>query len=218
MIGTLALGIAACGNQGNGQAPVNSAPANSAAGTSEPKASAAADSYEALYGTSVFFGDSITEGLSYHDVLDEKNVLAGAGKTAQFALEDIDDLTGRKPDDVFIQLGSDDILWPTDNPQNYSLTYYGQLIDSIQEKLPQAKITLLSITPVTAEAEKIEPRYRNIKMYNEGLKALAAAQQVGYIDLTSLVAEHADLYDADGIHFQAEFYPTLLDYLKDHAE
>ncbi|MGG1518436.1 GDSL-type esterase/lipase family protein [Paenibacillus oryzisoli] len=207
LIGTIAFSLAACGDQNNnGQAPASTA--------SESAAGSPPSSYEALYRTSVFFGDSITEGLSYHDVLNEENVLAGAGKTAEFALRDIDTLVGRMPERVFIQLGSDDILWPTDDPQTYSLTHYAQLIDLIQTKLPKTEITLLSVTPVTADAEKAEPRYRTIGNYNEGLKALAAQEQVGYVDLSPLVAEHSDLYDNDGIHFKAAFYPLLLDRLK----
>lgn len=174
-------------------------------------------SYAKLYQTSVFLGDSITDGLSYHDVLEEENVIAGAGKTAQFALEtgNVDEIVSRKPEHVYIQLGSDDILWPTSNPQEYSLSYYAQLIDKIQTDLSDAAVTLLSVTPVTAEVEKLEPRYRNIPDYNEGLKDLAAEKQVGYVDLSPLVAEHSDLYDTDGIHFQEAYYPLLLDYLKD---
>lgn len=173
-------------------------------------------SYAKLYQRSVFLGDSITEGLSYHDVLEEENVIAGAGKTAQIALEtgNVDEIVSQKPEHVYIQLGSDDILWPTDNPQEYSLSHYAQLIDKIKAELPKTKITLLSVTPVTAEVEKLEPRYRNIADYNEGLKELAAEKQVGYIDLSPLVAEHADQYDTDGIHFQESYYPLLLDYLK----
>lgn len=111
-------------------------------------------SYAKLYRAGVFLGDSITEGLSYHDVREEEN----------------------------------------------------------------AAITLLSVTPVAAEAEKSEPRYRNIANYKEGLKKPAAEKQVGYVDLTPLVAEHSDLYDTDGIHLQEAFYPLLLDYLKDAAD
>ncbi|WP_010275516.1 GDSL-type esterase/lipase family protein [Paenibacillus senegalensis] len=176
-------------------------------------------SYAELYNKSVFLGDSITEGLSYHDVLKEENVVAGAGKTAQFALEtgNVDELAARKPEHIYIQLGSTDILWPTDDPLAYSLSYYEQLIEEIQKQLPDVKITLLSVTPVTAEAEEAEPRYGTIAEYNEGLNALAAEKQVGYIDLTPLAAEHPELYDTDGIHFQAQFYPLLLDYVKDKS-
>ncbi|MFG0214621.1 GDSL-type esterase/lipase family protein [Brevibacillus porteri] len=208
LIATVALSVAACGT--NGQPPASEM-TRQAVDISTPKQA----SYASQYQTSVFFGDSITEGLSYHDVLKQENVLAGAGKTAEFALQDVDELIKRKPEHIFIQLGSDDILWPTDNPKEYSLSYYGQLIDRIKVRLPEASITILSVTPVTAAAEKAEPRYRNIGDYNEGLKELASRIQVGYIDVSSIVAAHSDMYDTDGIHFQAEFYPILLDYVKD---
>lgn len=207
----VALSVAACGT--NGQ-PSASEVSGQAADVPTPEQT----SYSSLYQASVFLGDSITEGLSYHDVLKEENVLAGAGKTAEFALEDVDELVTRKPEHIFIQLGSDDILWPTDNPKEYSLSYYAQLIDRIKERLPEAYITILSVTPVTAQAEKAEPRYQNIGDYNEGLKELASKVQVGYIDVSSIAADHPEMYDADGIHFQAEFYPILLDYLKDATD
>lgn len=216
-IGIAAISLAACGNPGGGGPVADSATSGTEAGAANEAASQPA-SYESLYRTTVFVGDSITEGLSYHDVLDEEHVLAGAGKTAEFALKDVNDLAGRKPDRVFIQLGSDDILWPTDDPKQYSLSHYAQLIERIKEKMPKTKITLLSVTLVTAEAEKKEPRYGKIGDYNEGLKVLADKEQVGYVDLTSLVSGHSDLYDTDGIHFQAEFYPILLDFLKDRLD
>ncbi len=209
VIAIVVLLAAACGN--NGQPAVSSGQPGDGS-TPEPISRAS------LYETSVFLGDSITEGLSYHEVLEEKNVLAGAGKTAQFALEDMGELVSRIPEHIYIQLGSDDILWPTDNPLEYSLSHYATLIEKIQAELPDATITLLSVTPVTAEAEQTEPRYRNIAEYNEGLKELAAEKQVGYVDLSPLVAGHPDLYDTDGIHFQAKFYPLLLDYLKDASD
>ncbi|TKI55474.1 lysophospholipase [Brevibacillus antibioticus] len=207
LIVMLALSVAACGS--NGQPPTFEI-TRQAVDISTPQQT----SYAAQYQKSVFLGDSITEGLSYHDVLKQENVLAGAGKTAEFALQDVDELVKRKPEHIFIQLGSDDILWPTDNPKEYSLSYYSQLIDGIKVRLPEASITILSVTPVTAEAEKAEPRYRNIRDYNKGLKELASKVQVGYVDVSSIVADHPDMYDADGIHFQAEFYPILLDYVK----
>ncbi|WP_420908750.1 GDSL-type esterase/lipase family protein [Brevibacillus humidisoli] len=173
--------------------------------------------HKLIFQTSVFLGDSITEGLSYHDVLDEANVLAGAGKTAEFALEDIDELIKRSPKHIFIHLGSDDILWPTDDPKEYSLKHYATLIGTIKEKLPEASITLLAVTPVTAEVEKKEPRYGNIEAYNQGLQELATQEQVGFVDLSPILANNPDLYDTDGIHFKEAFYPLMLDELKDQV-
>ena len=213
LIGSIVFTMAACGKESGSQQPQN--PPLQAQEQAGGPAKSTGASHRSVFKDSVFLGDSITEGLSFHDVLDEANVLAGAGKTAEFALEDIGELTKRSPKQIFIQLGSDDILWPTDDPKAYSLAHYAALIGSIKEKLPQAKITLLSVTPVTAEREKEEPRYKNISDYNQGLKELAEKEQVGFVDISPIAADHPDLYDEDGIHFQAEFYPFMLDALKD---
>jgi hypothetical protein len=216
LIGATVLSLAACGNEDSpppGTAPVSTSQADASA-----SGATRAPQYATLFSDSVFLGDSITEGLSYHDVLEEANVLAGAGKTAEFALEDIKELAQRKPKHVFIHLGSDDILWPTDNPQEYSLKHYAALIGAIKDKLPQATITLLSVTPVTAEAEEKDPRYRNIEAYNQGLRELADKKNVGFVDLAGTVTGNPELYDADGIHFKAEFYPRMLELLADRVK
>lgn len=217
LFGSITFALAACGNESaspNQQQPTPQAQeqATEAKGSVET-------ANQALFQTSVFFGDSITEGLSFHDVLKEENVLAGAGKTAEFALEDIDELTRREPEHIFIQLGSDDILWPMDNPKEYSMKNYAKLIGTIKEKLPQAKITLLTVTPVTAKAEKQEPRYKNINDYNQGLKELAEKENIGFVDLSPIFSNGSDdLYDSDGIHFEPKFYTIMLDLLKDQVE
>lgn len=217
LLGSIILALAACGNEATSLNPQQSPPQNQEQAT---ESKGLVDSaYQELFQDSVFFGDSITEGLSFHDVLQEENVLAGAGKTAEFALQDMDELTKRDPERIFIHLGSDDILWPTDNPKAYSMKNYAKLIGTIKEKLPQAKITLLTVTPVTAEAEQKEPRYKNINDYNKGLKELADEKNIGFVDLSPIFSNGSnDLYDSDGIHFKPEFYARMLDLLKDQAE
>ncbi|GAA0389876.1 GDSL-type esterase/lipase family protein [Paenibacillus motobuensis] len=215
LLGSLTLSLAACGNESAGPQQ----PTSTAQGQTTDSKGLTETPYQSIYKDSVFVGDSITEGLSFHDVLKEGNVLAGAGKTAEFALEDINELTERNPKQVFIQLGSDDILWPTDNPKEYSIQNYVKLIGLIKEKLPQTQITLLTVTPVTAEAVKQEPRYNNISDYNQGLKELAEKENIGFVDLSPLFTSGSDaLYDSDGIHFKPEYYTKLLDLLKDQVK
>jgi len=217
LMGSFALALAACGNDStNKQAQRQTTQAQEQGDAAVTEKTA--DSYQRMFQDSVFLGDSITEGLSFHDVLDEKNVLAGAGKTAEFALEDIEDLAKRNPKRVFIQLGSDDILWPTDDPKAYSMKNYAKLIGMIKDKLPQAKITLLTVTPVTESALKDEPRYKNIGDYNQAVKALADKEGVGFVDLAPIFASTSDFYDADGIHFKPDYYAKMLEFLKEQAK
>ncbi|MGG3311176.1 GDSL-type esterase/lipase family protein [Paenibacillus lautus] len=217
LIGSITLALAACGNESISSSPQQ--PTTQNQGQATESKDSVETAYQVFFQNSVFFGDSITEGLSFHDVLKEENVLAGAGKTAEFALQDMDELIKREPERIFILLGSDDILWPADNPKAYSMKNYAKLIGTIKEKLPQAKVTLLSVTPVTAKAEELEPRYKNINDYNQGLKELAEKENIGYVDLSPIFSNGSnDLYDSDGIHFKPEFYTRMLDLLKDQVE
>lgn len=218
--GSTALTLAACGSgQQNPQNVTSQPQVNETAPPEQPNSA----SYKTIFKNSVFLGDSITEALSYHDILDDVNVVAGAGKTVELSLigGDVDKLAERNPQHVFIMLGSDDILLPpqiTDNPKEYSLNFYDQLIGSIREKLPEASITILPVTPVTPEAEQVEPRYQNIDDYNQGLQELADKQQTGFADLSSIFADSTALYSSDGIHFKPEFYTRMLDLLKDRVK
>ena len=218
LAGIALISLAACGQQEGEPNPASGNPASAGQAQGEISADAAPATLASRFQSSVFLGDSITEGLSYHDVLDEENVLAGAGKTAEFAMEDLDELMRRNPEHIFIQLGSDDILWPTDNPQEYAVKHYTALIEAIKNKLPQADITVLSVTPVTDEAREKEPRYQNISDFNEKLKEMAAKEQAAFVDLTPILADHPELYDTDGIHFRQGFYTLMLDALKGRVE
>ena len=222
LLGSITLALAACGNE---SASPNLQQPTPQAQEQETKLKGSVETaYQELFQNSVFLGDSIIEGLSYHDILDESNVVAGAGKTTELSLVggDVDKLAELKPQHVFIMLGSDDILLPpqiTDNPKQYSLKFYAKLIASIKEKLPKTSITVLPVTPVTAEAIKLEPRYKNINDYNQGLKELTEKENIGFVDLSPIFSNGSDdLYDSDGIHFKPEYYTRMLDLLKDQVK
>lgn len=168
---------------------------------------------EVEFEKSVFMGDSITEGFAFNEILPRESVIAGAGITAGFIYDDIGDLVEKKPDNIFIMLGSIDILMPVDDPKELFRNDLTKLINKIKEELPESKIYLQSITPVTQEALKEESRYERIDEYNEVLKELTGNLSVNYIDIGELVKENPDLYAEDGIHFKKEFYQLWLDNL-----
>lgn len=161
---------------------------------------------------SVFIGDSITEAFSFNEILPKESVMAGAGATAGYIYEEyIDDLAGKKPDNIFIMLGSDDMLMPVDDPKEFFINDLTKLINKIKEDLPDSKIYIQSITPVTEEALAQEPRYEGIEEYNDSLKKLATNLAVNYVDIGELVKENPSLHAEDGIHFKKEFYQLWLE-------
>lgn len=186
LLGILMVGMAACGNKNVEKD----------------------DTFQ--FENSVFMGDSITEGFVFNEILPRESVIAGAGTTAGFIYEDLGTLVKKKPDNVFIMLGSIDILMPVDDPKELFRNDLTKLIKKITEELPDCKLYLQSITPVTNDALKEEPRYEGIEEYNEIVKEVADNLSVNYVDITELVQENPDLYAEDGIHFKKEFYQLWL--------
>ena len=182
LIGIFLIGTVACGNKTAGK------------------------DVTAQFKNSVFIGDSITEGFAFNEILPSENVMAGAGATAGYIYEEyMDDLAGKKPDNVFIMLGSDDMLMPADDPKALFANDLTKLINKIKEEAPGAKIYLQFITPVTQEALKQYPRYKGDE-YNKLLKELADKLSANYVNIGAIVKENPDLFAEDGVHFKKEFY------------
>lgn len=200
LIVILAILATACGNNQNEKQTV----------TTDVK-----NPYKSVYSNSVFLGDSLLIGLS--DVLEDSNVISNAGATALFAIKEVDKIANKKPEHVYIMLGSDDLLMPVDNPKKDSLKNYAKLIEKIEGKLPNTKIHVLSVPSVTKEAMKKEPRYKNIPDYNKGLEKMAVTEKIDYIDLSPVFEKYQDLYSGDGIHFKTDFYPILLNHIKKYV-
>ncbi|MGH1280433.1 GDSL-type esterase/lipase family protein [Bacillus basilensis] len=213
LIGIIAL--SACGNPDSKKdiaSPISKIDSSSQTVEKEHISSSKIDTstFKSIFKSSVFLGDSITDGLHDIDVLDEKNIVSSIGKSIGDAQTDIEQVANQKPKNIFILLG----LCNLSETKESTIIQYSQLIQKIKEKLPNTKINILSITPVTPERIQKEERYKNINDFNEGFKMLAKKEQVNFIDLSPIFKDNPDLYVKDGIHFKPEFYPIWLEYLK----
>ncbi|MFP3413763.1 GDSL-type esterase/lipase family protein [Bacillus sp. SIMBA_074] len=217
LIGIIAL--SACGDpdsQRDITSPVSKIDSSSTTFEKEHISSSNIDTstFKSIFKSSVFLGDSITDGLHDIDILDEENIVSGIGKSIGDAQKNIEQVVNQKPKNIFILLG----LCNLSEAKESVITQYSQLIQKIKEKLPDTKINILSITPVTPERTQKEERYKNINDFNEGFKVLAKKEQVNFIDLSPIFKDNPDLYVKDGIHFKSEFYPIWLDYLKNQLK
>ncbi|MEB2299436.1 GDSL-type esterase/lipase family protein [Lysinibacillus xylanilyticus] len=219
MIGAIALTAAACTDKGT-EKTSNTVTKNTA---HEKKSE---DIYKSIFKNSLFFGDSITEGLNYQELIDDTNVIADAGKVTVMALEeDVDKVVEKNPEHIFMSFGINDLLMPKgfagnplDNPVKFSIDNYSKLIQKVKEKLPNVKIHIISVTPVTDKALQEYPQYKHIDEYNAKLKELAKAEKAEYIDLSPIFDKDTNLHDEDGVHFKANYYTQLLDLLKNSVK
>lgn len=184
-------------------------------------------SYNEFLSSTVFVGDSICKGLSGYKYLPADNVVAenGAGACSMFRYEF--DVRGRKygvtdalrllnPKNVVLFLGVND----TGASTNYFVGNYTALIERVREALPDAKIYVASITPVSKDcAEKTKLEYltnERINEFNRELQSLAYNMGCGFVNVSdALRGEDNAIADgyvsaADGLHLRNSAYPVIL--------
>ncbi|MGY4690808.1 GDSL-type esterase/lipase family protein [Salibacterium sp. K-3] len=208
-----AISAAACGDQQNEKNNVSQGEnQNESQNESQNDSSQGENQDLSFYDNSLFYGDSIFKGLS--DDLDDDHVISSAGGTTQFAMENVNKIVDQAPESIYILLGSNDLLMPVDHPVEHSMKYYKKFIKKIKKKLPDTKIHVLSVTPVTQAALENEPRYKNIPKYNKRLQKMASQVKVDYIDLSPLTEKHQNLHAENGVHYKSKFDSLLLSYIQ----
>lgn len=179
-----------------------------------------------------FVGDSITVGLSDYQLVPMKNVIAEIGmniekintekmQTAFGETTVLDALTQAKPENIYIMLGSNGIAWMS---LEEMIEEYSEFTQGIEKSLPDSKIYVLSIPPVTEKKEQSEESILNadIDRYNSMLLELANKNGYYYVDINSeLKGEDGKFSEEDaaddGMHFNKSTYDVMLDYILRHV-
>ncbi|MBZ9687066.1 GDSL-type esterase/lipase family protein [Clostridium estertheticum] len=175
-------------------------------------------SNKVYFESSVFMGDSITEGLDFYNIVNKSSVLAKKGVNLVQAKQAVSTLVSINPQRVFILYGMNDLKSfesPNDFKDNYT-----KLIQAIKQKVPSAEIYLQSLTPVQAKVrqENNSLSQDRIDKFVEKVIEVARQENVHYIDIRSIVKDREDLYEPDGMHFTVAFYGLWLDYLRNHLD
>lgn len=173
---------------------------------------------EEFFNKALFIGDSITEGISAYGLLNDKNVLAVKGLTVLKAEKEIDTIAKRNPERIYILLGSNDLLYGMDS-EKFSSEYI-EFIQHIKDKLPDSKIYIQSIFPVSKDIESKKPMLSNSRIdeFNTRLKSMAKEQKINYINISEFLKDNSGImnkdYTSDGIHVKYKFYSIWLDCVK----
>ena len=167
----------------------------------------------------VFMGDSIIEALGEYEFIDEKNICAKKGININKTKDEVNKISIKNPRNIYILYGVNDM----DNtvPSKWFIDNYKTLIHKVKEKFPNSKIYVQSVMPVLPVAEKKKPTMTNsyINQCNEGLMKMAREENVGFLNIRSVLNEgNRKLYEDDGIHFTANFYPVMLNYIKNNVQ
>lgn len=227
-------------------APVSAAPTLDAATPTAPAedpapspgSPAEALDSDAWFSDAVFIGDSRVDGLqlysgittkatflehtglTVYEVRDGKKVIRRDGQK----LSVLDALSGESYGKVYIALGINELGYF--DPTGFAETF-GEVVECVQELLPDAKIYIQSLIPVNTEKCKAnDAAYyitnEAIASYNEALATCFADKDVYLLGIPEdLVDESGELlseYCADGVHFKKDGYVLWRSYLEAHTE
>lgn len=170
--------------------------------------------YKEVFGNSLFIGDSITEGLSHYELLDEEKVIAQLGFTLLKANKQLSNIKTLEPENIFILLGTNEV--EANMSSEKFIKNYTDLLNNIKDKYPKANIYVQSILPVGPKVQQRLPfvTTARIEEFNRAIIEMAKNEDVNYLNTASVLEKtDKDLHEPDGIHFKYPFYKLWLNYL-----
>ena len=135
----------------------------------------------------------------------------------------MDQIVSAQPRKIYLMLGTNSLISMTNEA---FLVYYGQLLDTLLERVPGVEIYVESILPVSAEKAAAQPQLDNtrIRAVNDLLAKLAFEKGVYFLNLQEVftdengnMIESALWSNSEGVHLKPAGYDIWKDYLYTHV-
>lgn len=174
-----------------------------------------------------FLGNSLFGDLEEYKLIDNADVYSYIGMNVATVFDQkldnhektmLEEMLSKDYKTIFIMFGMNEVGWSY--PDIFT-DDYAELIDEIHTKLPDAKIYLLSITPITQNLEtKNEDgmNSENIEKFNTLIQKVAKEHNASYLDVNSYLKNEYGFLDEDdspdGYHLQPNAYLRMVDAIK----
>ncbi len=190
--------------------------------------------------TAMFVGDSLSQGFNDYAsnlgitpipaafrgatpkaLVENSTANLDQGENTDLAMWDY--ISAQTPANIYVGMGMNALVASDDDAA--FLHYYGAMLDALRTQFPGIPVYVMSITPVTQEAEDERPSLSNsrIDLLNDALAVMAADRGMYYLDIQEVLEDENgllrdDLKGYDGLHLEsAEGYRIWLDYLATHT-
>jgi lysophospholipase L1-like esterase len=171
----------------------------------------------------IFLGNSITQGVDWAELLQNKNARnRGISGDITFGiLERLKEITEGHPAKVFVLIGINDI--EHNFPDSLIVNNYRRIIRQIKAESPKTKIYFHTLLPVNNEFTQFKKHYNkdeHILFVNTELKKIAAEENITLIDLHPHFLDASNKldkrYTLDGLHLNADGYQVWAGILKQY--
>ncbi len=168
-------------------------------------------------GAIVFLGNSITAQNEWAEMFGIANILNRGipGDHCEGICARLDEVLKNRPSKVFLMAGVNDLAF---YPPSHVLPKYERLVEAILKKSPTTTLYLQSVLPVNNLVSPTPVDNDDIRTLNDGIRQLAKAKGLTFIDLFSLLQDQNGNLDAaytlDGIHLNGVAYLKWKDAIK----
>lgn len=174
-----------------------------------------------------FLGNSLFGDLDEYKLVDNADVYSYIGMNVATVFDQkldkhkkpmLDEMLSKDYKTIFIMFGMNEVGWSY--PDIFT-DDYAELVDEIHTKLPDAKIYLLSITPITQSLEAKGEDGMNseaIAKFNKLIQKVAKEHNASYLDVNSYLKNEYGFLDEDdspdGCHLQPNAYLRMVNAMK----
>lgn len=169
----------------------------------------------AFFEKSVFLGDSFVNGIEYYGYLSGK-VVSNTNMTTDKATDYINEVASKSPEKIFIMVGINDLNYGS-RTNDTIVANYTKLISGLKAALPNAKIYILSVLPITKEYESktnVYIRKANLDDLNNKLKGLVGTANVDFVDLNPAIIDASGYLNTavttNGLNISNSYYGFIL--------
>lgn len=186
---------------------------------------------EGDFHSSLFIGNSITDGIARYGIIPGATVYAKNGLTVTNALTEPVVVSGsgrisveqalgsRQFDRIYLMFGMNELGFGS---EKQFVTRYSALIDRLWAMQPSATIYVQSILPVTAERSQKDSTFNipRLQHFNELIRQMCAEKHALFLDAHSALCDETGAlpaeYSSDGIHITKEAYGIWFSYVNTH--
>lgn len=188
---------------------------------------------DTYFADTAFLGNSLMDGLRLFGKLQHGDFYAGtsASVISVNTVRDVEAggdnkitkmqaLLSKQYGKIYVLFGINELGFNVDS----FTELYGELLDQIAAGEPNAKIIVLSLTPITQARDREDDLFtrERIEQFNEAVAKMATGKGYTYLNLYDALADEEgwlpEQQSTDGIHFQPSKYLEWADFLRTHFD
>ena len=164
-------------------------------------------SYQQALEKVAFTGDSQIKALTTNGILAEGQVLAKVGESLNYMEENLNKIIAMSyGKEVLVVHYGINSLRISEEGRAEDVERYKELLLTIKEALPELRIIVSGLFPVSDGIFFTQTRFAYIDDYNDALFAMCCEIGVDYLSDNEYIVSHQEYFLGDGLHLKKSFY------------